>query len=207
MACCLLDNPPVPPMSRRTELLLAALTAAFVACGWAPPPTTPAPPHGSDIRVFDSPKDAAITEGETTLDVDPDTAYATVIDYQRWPSIFPDVHQVIITAQTGPDARVTFVGDAGHRDNLHFHNRPTARTVWFEDTGGRAEVWAEIAFSPGPLPGTTRVHSRLYADVHGLLSLVVTDSNLRDRRESRVTADLVHLHAFFARGDVARVSR
>jgi len=27
--------------------------------------------------------------------------------------------------------------------------------VWFEDTGGRAEVWAEIVFIPGDGPGTT----------------------------------------------------
>jgi hypothetical protein len=72
------------------------------------------------------------------------------------------------------------------------------RMVWFEDTGGRAEVWAEIVFGPGDVPGTTRVHSRLFADVHGLASLVVSDRKLRGIREQRVRDDLTHLRSYFS---------
>src|SRR5262249_34151374 len=149
------------------------------------------------IRVYEG-NSSAITEGETMLDVDADVAYATVTDYTRWPSMFPDVVQVIITQQQGPEARVTLIHKDGHRDNVHFRNQQQARMVWFEDTGGRAEVWAEIVFIPGDRPGTTRAHSRLYADVHGIASLFVSNRKLRELRQQRVVDDLGHLRAYFA---------
>jgi hypothetical protein len=152
-----------------------------------------------DIRVSESQDNGSITQGETIIVVDPDTAYQTVTDYARWSTIFPDIHQVLITRQQGVDARVTLIHAAGNRDNVHFHNQPAARMVWFEDTGGRAEVWVEISFLAGDRPGTTRLHSRLYADVHGFASLFVSDSKIRNLREQRVRDDLSHLRAYFAR--------
>jgi hypothetical protein len=86
---------------------------------------------------------------------------------------------------------------------VHFHNQPRARIVWFEDTGGSAEVWAEIVFVPGERLGTTRVRSRLYADVHGLASLVVSNAKLRALRQQRVASDLSSLHTYFAGKDIA----
>jgi hypothetical protein len=152
------------------------------------------------VRVWENHDDTAITEGETTLEIDPDTAYAAAIDYARWPAIFSDIVRVDITKQQGVDARVTLIHKDGNRDNVHFHNRPQGRLVWFEDTGGRAEVWVEIFFASGMRPGTTRVHSRLYADVHGWASLFVSGSRLRSLREQRITSDLRSLHAFFSAG-------
>jgi len=170
-----------------------------VACTSAVAPRAQASP---DVRVFQSPDEPAITEGETVLATDPDTAYRALIDYARWPTMFPDIKRVIITSQQGGHDRVTFIHTEGNRDNVHFHNRPEARMVWFEDTGGRAEVWFEILFMPGMQPGTTRVHSRLYADVHGWASLFVSDDKIRSMREQRTREDLAHLRAYFAR-DVA----
>jgi len=152
-----------------------------------------------DIMVSPSATQDAVTEGEAVLATEPEIAYATVADYAQWSVMFPDIHQVIVTSRTAGDARVTFVHRDGNRDNLHFRNQPAARMVWFEDTGGRAEVWAELVFLPGNLPGTTRVHSRLYADVHGVASLLVSDRKLRNLREQRVRDDLTRLRAFFAR--------
>jgi hypothetical protein len=151
------------------------------------------------LHVHESRNDPSVTEGETTLAVDPDTAYDTMTDYARWTSVFPDVRQVIVTRASGVDARITFIRRDGNRDNLHFHNQPAARMLWFEDTGGRADVWAEIVFFSGDRPGTTRVHSRLYAAVHGLASLIVSDDRLRGLRQQRVRADLVHVRDYFAR--------
>jgi hypothetical protein len=153
----------------------------------------------TDIRVFESQDDSSITQGETIIVVDPDTAYQTVTDYARWSTIFPDIHQVLITRQQGVDARVTLIHAAGNRDNVHFHNQPAARLVWFEDTGGRAEVWAEIVFLPGDSPGTSRVRSRIYADVHGFAGLFVSDAKLRGLRQERIRSDLTQLRAYFAR--------
>ena len=153
----------------------------------------------SPVRVYQSAENAAITEGETTLDVDADTAYAAAVDYSRWTQMFPDIAAVNITKRKGDDARVTFVHRDGNKDNVHFHNTPQAGLVWFEDTGGRATVWAEIVFAPGDRPGTTRVHTRLYVDVHGLASLVVSDREVRAMRERRVANDLTKLRAYFAR--------
>jgi hypothetical protein len=168
----------------RAALALVSIVEVGAGCG-APTDETIA-----EIRVYENPDDSAITEGETVLAVDPDVAYRAVSDYAKWPAMFPAVHEVLITKTEGVDARVTFVHVDGNRDNLHFHNRPEARTLWFEDTGGRAEVWAETAFAPGDRPGTTRVHSRLYADVKGLASLVVKDDQVRAMRRARVANDL-----------------
>lgn len=150
------------------------------------------------VRVWESRADGAITEGDTTLAVDPQTAYAVTVDYPTWTAIFPDITAVEITQQSGPEARVTFVHRDGNRDNVHFRNRPQQLTVWFEDTGGKAQVWAEIAFLPGDRRGTARVHTRLYADVHGLASLFVSDGHIRSLRQQRVVDDLARLHAYFA---------
>ena len=158
----------------------------------------PAAADPSEVRVYPSRTDDAITEGETTLAVTPDAAYAAVADYARWTAMFPDIRQAIVTRRDGPDHRVTFVHVAGNRNNLHFRNQPAARMIWFEDTGGRADVWAEIVFAPGNVAGTTRVHSRLYVDVPGIASLFVSDSKLRGIREKRVRDDLTQLRSYFA---------
>lgn len=175
----------------RTILPLVALSLALTAA------TANADP--SDVRVSASRSDDAITEGETTLTVDPATAYATAADFAQWKHMFPDIREVYVTRRIGDDARVTFVHNKGNRDNLHFRNQPAARMIWFEDTGGRAEVWAEILFLPGAEPGTTRVRSRLYADVHGVASLFVSDGKIRKMREQRVRDDLTNLRTYFAR--------
>jgi len=155
---------------------------------------------GPGVRVFQSPTDKAITEGETVIDGDPGDVYATVLDYHKWNEIFPDVARVEIQAHHGCDARVTLIKPDGNRDNLHFHNQPQARMVYFEDTGNRnADVWAEIMFVPGEQPGTTRVHVRLFADVHGLASVVVSDGDVRHQREARVAHDLEGIHRYFRR--------
>lgn len=172
----------------------------MVACASAT--VAPRAQASPDVRVYQNAEETAITEGVTVLTTDPDTAYRAVVDYPRWPTMFPDIKKVIITSQQGGHDRVTFIHADGNRDNVHFHNRPAQRTVWFEDTGGRAEVWVEITFLPGDQPGTTRLHSRLYADVHGWASLFVTDGKIRSMREQRVRDDLTHLRAYFAR-DVA----
>ncbi len=170
----------------RTLVVLAVLAGSTAAAVAGP------------IRVWESQDDASITEGETTLETDPDTAYASAIDYARWPSMFPDIVRANITKQQGDDARVTLVHRDGNKDNVHFHNTPQARMLWFEDTGGRAEVWAEIIFVPGDRPGTTRVHSRLFADVHGIASVVVSGTKVRMMRQQRVASDLSNLRAYFS---------
>jgi hypothetical protein len=175
-------------MHKLITFALAAVVASRSA-GATPP----------EIRVYESHDDGAITEGDTVIATDPDTAYRATTDYARWSSMFPDIRDVRITQQRGSDARVTFVHTDGNLDNLHFRNQPAARMVWFEDTGGRAEVWAEIIFVPGASPGTAVLHTRLYADVHGLASLFVSDGKLRSMRQQRVRDYLVELRAYFAR--------
>jgi hypothetical protein len=152
------------------------------------------------VRVYASTEDAQITEGETTVDGEPRDVYARRLDYMRWPEIFPEYGQVVVTAQHGVDARVTLIGTDGHRDNLHFHNQPAARMVWFEDTGNsHAEVWAEIVFAPADHAGATRVHTRLYADTRGLASIVVTNNELRRLRRDKIVDQLTQIRAYFRR--------
>jgi hypothetical protein len=152
------------------------------------------------VRVYASADDRAITEGETVVAGSPDDVYAAMLDYRRWTDIFPDVAQVIVTRLTADEARVTLVARDGHRDNLHFKNQPAARMVWFEDTGNsHAEVWAEIVFVPAARPGATRVHTRLYANVHGVAKVVVGQGELRRKREAKVERDLASIRAYFRR--------
>jgi hypothetical protein len=148
-------------------------------------------------RIYESREATATTEGDVTLSCDPDTAYRTATDYERWSRIFPDVRQVIVTNRRGDEADVTFVHADGNRDHLHFRNRPATRTVWFEQLGGRADVHAEIAFRAGERPGITHVHSRLYADVHGFAAALVSDDEIRSQRQHQVRQDLMCLQAFF----------
>jgi len=145
--------------------------------------------------------DPAMTIGEVVIDGDPGEVFAQVCDYRKWNEIMPDVAKVEITDQKGADAHVTLVSPTGHRDNLHFHNQPQARMIYFEDTGnhGRADVWAEIVFAPGEVTGQTRVHIRLYAKVHGVATLVIHEGTVRDQRERKIAADLVHIRDYFRR--------
>lgn len=177
---------------------MRAWLLALTGCVSGPPARHPheasAPP---DIHVFQNAKDARITEGDANLPVAPEAAFAELASYTRWPSIFPDIYTVNVTAQSGDDARVTFIGPEDHHDNLHFHNRSTEHVIWFEDTGGTSTVWAEIAFLPGAAPGTTHVHSRLYAEVNGVAGIFVSDDRVRKMREQRVYDDLYDLHVHF----------
>jgi hypothetical protein len=151
------------------------------------------------VRIHESSTESGITVGETTIDVAPATAYAAVANYLLWPHIFANISTAQITKHDGDDARVTFFKPDGNCDNLHFHNRPSTQTIWFEDTGGSAEVWAEITFAPGADPGTARVQTRLFADLHGFASLFVADSKVREMRQQRVSDVLHDLQAYFAR--------
>ncbi|HEY4239352.1 MAG TPA: SRPBCC family protein [Kofleriaceae bacterium] len=182
--------------ANRSLLTAAALGLGLAGCAVsAPPAATLRSPATPSLQVYETAP--TTTEGEALLAVDPDTAYRTVSDYNRWPAVFPTVARVEITRQTGADDRVTFIAPDGHRDNLHFHNRPDLRTIWFEDTGGHADVWAQTTFMPGTAPGTTRVHTRLYAKVHGLATLVVSSGDVRSMRQHRVASDLAQLSAHF----------
>lgn len=154
----------------------------------------------SNVRIYPSAESKSVTEGDTVVDGAVEDVYATMLDYSKWTEIFPDVAKVVVTSKRGPDARVTLIGGDGHRDNLHFHNQPAARMVWFEDTGNaHAEVWAEIMFVPGNQPNTTRVHTKLYADVHGVASLVVGDDKLRRMRQDKVSQQLSQIRRYFRR--------
>ena len=152
----------------------------------------------SVVKVWQSKDSPAITEGETTLAGNPASLYATCLDYTKWNVIFPDVAKVVVTNQHGVEANVTLVTAEGHRDNLHVRNQPTARMIYFEDTGGHAEVWAEIMFLPGAAEHTTKLHIRLFADVKGVASLVVSDTTVREQREQKVQRQLSHVRAYFA---------
>jgi hypothetical protein len=152
-----------------------------------------------DVQVYPSANDPATTEGDTIVDGDPSAIYAVVLDYARWTEVFPDVAKVIVTARRGVDAKVTLIKPDGNRDNLVFHNQPQARMVYFEDTGNaHADVWGEIVFAPGEHPGTTRVHTRLHANVHGVASLVVSARDVRRMREQKLARDLAHIHRYFS---------
>jgi uncharacterized membrane protein len=171
------------------SLLILALLGTSAVAGTPPGVTLVASP------------DPAMTVGEVVIDGDPADVFAAACDYSKWTEIMPDVAKVEISEQHGVDARVTLVSPTGHRDNLKFHNQPMARMIYFEDTGngGRADVWAEIVFAPATEPTNTRVHIRLYAKVHGVATLVVSERTVREQREAKIVADLSHIREYFRR--------
>jgi uncharacterized membrane protein len=173
------------------SLILLGLTVALTAPAFA----------GASGVTVTQPADQAMTEGEVIVDGEPAALYALAQDYAKWTEIMPDVAKVEIHENKGVDAKVTLVAPNGHRDNLHFHNQPQANLIFFEDTGngGRADVWGEIVFAPAAQPAQTRVHIRLYAKVHGVATLVVSDREVREQREHKITADLTQMREYFRR--------
>jgi hypothetical protein len=171
------------------RLILSAILA-LAACGGAP--LAPAPPGVTLWEANDH-----TTEGEVTVPGAPAANYAAVGDYARWPAIFSDVARVEdqgLDPATGEE-KVLLVTKEGQNNNLRFKNDPAHRIVRFHDTGGSADVWAEIAFEDAH--GSTRVRARLHADVHGFISLFVTNNRLRDQRRKKLSADLASIRAFF----------
>ncbi len=152
----------------------------------------------SGPRVYESAHDDEITEGEITIDLAPDQAYAIASDYQKWTAIFPEIVRVTVTQQVGVDARVS-LDYKDHRNNLHFHNDPKAHRVWFENTHSRADMWAELVFYPGATPNSSRVHARIYADVPGAAGVFVSERTLRHARTDRLRSDLGNVSRYFAR--------
>jgi hypothetical protein len=174
------------PLRLLTLTVLASTTASLAG------------PSSLSISVYESAKVAKTTEGDTTLATDPETAFATVSDYARWPAIFSDLAGVKITERGTDDARVVVAHRDGSVAKLHFHNRPTTRTLWFEQLGGDAKVWAEISFSPDTRAGTTRVHSRVHADVSGFAGMFVSSGDLLEQRQRLLRTNLTELRAYFA---------
>ena len=140
------------------------------------------------------------SEGDVTVPGDPAADFELVRDTAMWPRIFSDVARVEdqgLDADSGEE-KVLLVTTEGQNNNLRFRNDPARHVVRFHDTGGSADVWAEIAFEPA-YRGATRVHVTLHADVHGLLSLFVTDAKLRDQRQKKLSSDLADMQRYFVR--------
>ena len=153
--------------------------------------------HAAPLTLYESREHRATTEGDAVLPCEPDVAFLAATDYKAWPRIFPDLRQVHVKQRAGNEARVTFVHANGERADLHFKTQPSRHTLWFEQTNGDVEVWAEICFLPGERPGTTRVHATLHADVTGWKGAFASDGEVRARRREQVRNDLVQLQAFF----------
>jgi len=171
------------------SLVILTLATATATAGTAPGVTVT------------QPSDQAMTEGEVTVDGEPAQVFALAQDYRKWTELMPDVAKVEIHEQKGPDALVTLVSPSGHRDNLKFHNTPQANLIFFEDTGnhGRADVWAEIVFAPTTTSAQTKIHIRLYAKVHGVATLVISDRDVREQREHKIAAELTQMREYFRR--------
>lgn len=171
----------------------AVLAVAAVLGACAPARLGPT----SGVQIYEA--GGSTTEGDTTLAVEPDAAFRAACDFSRWKEMFPDIADVVVK-QPGEDALITLVHRDGNVDNLHV--RAGNRVVWFEDTGGRARVWVELAFEPGRAPHTTHVHSRLHAEVKGVASWFVSEGKVRVLRENTLEKDLASIHAYFSRPHV-----
>ncbi|MEO8549270.1 MAG: hypothetical protein ABI678_04835 [Kofleriaceae bacterium] len=151
------------------------------------------------VKVWQA-SDPSITEGETTLVGEPADLYAACTSYAKWVEIFPDIQKVVVSDRKGVDAKVTLVAPSGHRDNLHFHNTPAARMIYFEDMGnGHADIWGEIVLAPGDVEHTTKLHIRLYAKAKGVARLVVSGDDVKKTREQKIERQLSHVRGYFAR--------
>jgi hypothetical protein len=177
---------------------IAAGAAAWVALAACGAPSLPRP-IAPGVRLWEI--EDHTTEGDVMIEGEPATIYAVLAVYARWTDVFTDVARV---EDQGPaddvpgEERVLLVTTTGQNNNLRFQNDAARRVVHFRDTGGVGDVWAEIAFEPGARAGTTRVHAKLHADVHGLASLFVTDTKLREERQTKLSSDLGNIARYFS---------
>jgi hypothetical protein len=147
----------------------------------------------STARVWNG-RQAATSEGEVVLAASPAVVYAALTDLARWPAIFPRVRSA--TARGGGD--VAIISRKGKQRSLRFDNDARTLTVRFTETGGAADVYAEIVLQPGAAPGTTRARARLRADVSGFRSWFVSERTVRAKRERRLLQYLADLDRYFA---------
>jgi hypothetical protein len=146
----------------------------------------------STARVWNG-RQAATSEGEVVLAAAPATVYAVLTDATRWPAIFPRVRSA--TARGG--GGVDIVSRKGKHRSLRFANDPRTLTVRFTESGGAADVYAEIVLEPGVVVGTTRARARLRADVSGFRSWFVSERTVREKRERRLRQYLADLDRYF----------
>ena len=151
------------------------------------------------ISIFESRARGNTSEGDAILATDPDTAYAVAANVGGWAHIFPELRSAVVRERRADSIDVELVRRDGEVSRVRFRNRAAGRVVAFEQLGGNAEVSAELVFTPGERAGTTRVHSRVHADVHGLASAFVSGSELRSLRQQRIRESLGQLQAYFAR--------
>jgi len=172
------------------------MAVATAACGASSHPVVPV----AGVRLWEVGDHT--TEGDVVIGVAPAEAYAVLGVYARWTAVFTDVARVEDQGPAGDvpgEEKVLLVTRSGQNNNLRFKNDAEKRVVRFRDTGGAGDVWAEIAFEPGPRGASTRVHARLHADVHGLASLFVTDGKLREERQRKLSSDLGNIERYFQR--------
>jgi polyketide cyclase/dehydrase/lipid transport protein len=151
----------------------------------------------SAVRIWNGKADA-VTEGEVIVDAAPEVVYATLTSYDLWTTIFPYLARVDRKSGGRDDAVIQTTNRKGTRHTVRFRNDPHRLIVRFEEEGGRAEVNADISLIPGAASGTTVVRARLYADVHGVAGLFVSDSRIRKKREQKLTKDLAFIRDYFA---------
>jgi hypothetical protein len=176
-------------MPYRTPLLMFVMTLLVGTVAYADDDDDPVV---STARVWNG-RQAATSEGEVVLAAAPATVYAVLTDATRWPAIFPRVRNA--TARAG--GAVDIVSRKGKHRNLRFANDPRTLTVRFTESGGKADVYAEIFLEPGAVLGTTRARARLRADVSGFRSWFVSDATVREKRERRLLQYLADLDRYF----------
>ncbi|HTJ44602.1 MAG TPA: SRPBCC family protein [Kofleriaceae bacterium] len=176
---------------RRSSFAFVLASLAVCACGGAQRPYV-----APGVQLWET--EDHTSEGDVVVPGDPGANYAMVGDLQLWPKIFSDVARVEAQGrdeELGED-KVLLVTTEGQNNNLRFTNDPSRHVVRFHDTGGAADVWAEISFEPAAR-GMTRIHVKLHADVHGITSLFVTDAHLRHERQKKLSSDLTDMQRFF----------
>jgi len=182
---------PRPRLALLFTLATATVASATCMSGSSAEPMPPA------VRIWNG-KDEAVTEGEVEVGGTPEAVFAALTTYSLWPDIFPYVGRIDIKSGSRDDIVLdTISRKKGTRHTLRFHNDSRRLIVRFEEQGGRADVKAELALEPGRTSGTTRLRAKLYADVHGAISLFVSDSRIRQKREHKLSTDLEHIRVYF----------
>ena len=181
----------------RASLLLPFVFALTIA------PQIAALADESIVVVRPSRRDAT-SEAIVDVRATPATVYAAVTDYSRWPGLFRDVARVKVENPDRERGEVRFESRAlGHEVTIRFDNR-YQRVVRFRLVDGPPGARATGEYVLEDLgDGRTRVRASLYMDVVGAAGWLVTDGQIRRRRERKLRSDLADLVARFAPRPVA----
>ncbi|HEY2746422.1 MAG TPA: SRPBCC family protein [Polyangia bacterium] len=149
----------------------------------------PALAAGDKIEVGDvAGSDGNWQQGRAVIDAPLDEVRGWLVDFEHWPTHFPDVTSAKVLAHGRDTAKLRFASRVIGREltiDLHW----TAREISYRGAGKNVDVQGKITLAPEG-DRRTSVVMQSTANVHGLAGAFATKGLKRDRAFKKLRADL-----------------